>query len=169
MTAKILYIINLTMISLNCCIAQNDTSFNFSFDQIQNGDTLKIVSEIMDRGEFGPGHLEKILVYYSGGLTAKLIREAPENGFNEYKYLDPDKPFRKIITLSEENKDKLLNYISKYVKYKDDPYLWCNAPSRNLIKFKDKKVNLYDDDCKWNKLFLELRDSLFQSAAYKVK
>ncbi len=145
--------------------SQNIDSFHFSFDQLKVGDTLKIKSELRDCGEWG-GHFEYIDIYYSNGICAYLVRDLPCSIFIlERKYLDTTKPFAKTIELSEEKMALVINYISDFLKYKDIPDAWCNAPSTHSIRFKSRKISIYDDECSWNE-FIPLRDKLFQTAPY---
>jgi hypothetical protein len=160
---NILYVCIIYFINVSITDAQGKDSFTFSFEDLKPGDTLKIKSEVMYCGEWG-GNWESILIYYSYGFYAKLVRDEPDCKY-EKKYRDPDKPFARNVELTADKKEAVLNYINLFLNYKDNPSRFCNASSHHSLRFRDKFLYIYDDDCSWEE-FIPLRDKLFKTADY---
>jgi hypothetical protein len=134
-------------------IKTGELKFNNKFD------TLTLVSQLMDCGEFG-GHLEYIKFYHSNkNIVAEFSQDIPSCQ-NEMK---PDNPPYKFYKKDPQKVDSTLikSYIKHFVRINKRPDSSTNAPTSFWI-MQDSNIYFVRDWTGNSKQYEKLRDKIFK-------
>lgn len=144
-------------------------SVKFSFDQLNDQDTLSISAFIADCGEFG-GHKEFLKCYNTGDSYCIQHYSEPACDNTLFNYPPEDKGrFSKVgeatiskpIELNEQSKGLVINYLRDFSNLPRKTPMYTNAPTRYWVTFKEKKYYRYFGAGTWTE-FIKLRDKLYK-------
>lgn len=129
---------------------------SFSFEKLNNNDSIILKGEIRDCGEFG-GHNEFITCYKLGDRIGCKFYRGKSNCKSDLLVDQNDT----TIKLEKINPELIYSYLKKFNLFNGNLRGESNAPTEFYVRLNSEIIFMRDEHGRWNE-FNKLRDELIK-------